>query len=62
MAAPRRNLKGALLALGAFAVFASHDAAVKALGASYHAAQIVLFSALFGFHHATTMQLDLAPR
>jgi S-adenosylmethionine uptake transporter len=48
MAAPRRNLKGALLALGAFAVFASHDAAVKALGASYHAAQIVLFSALFG--------------
>jgi len=31
MAALGRNLKGALLALGAFAVFSSHDAAVKAL-------------------------------
>ena len=48
MAASGRNLKGALLALVSFAIFSSHDAAIKALGASYHAAQIVLFSALFG--------------
>jgi len=48
MAAVGRNLRGALLALGAFAVFSSHDAAIKALGASYHAAQIVFFSALLG--------------
>ena len=44
-----QNTRGALMALGAFAVFASHDVVVKYLGASYSAFQIVFFSVLFGF-------------
>jgi drug/metabolite transporter (DMT)-like permease len=43
------NVKGALLALLAFGVFASHDVIVKWLGASYSPFQIVFFSVLFGF-------------
>lgn len=62
MPAIGRNLRGALLALGAFAVFASHDAAIKALGAHYHAAQIVFFSALFGLPAALMLVIrDRAP-
>ncbi|MBO6602485.1 DMT family transporter [Rhodophyticola porphyridii] len=43
------NLRGALLALLAFAVFASHDVVIKYLGGSYSPFQIVFFSVLFGF-------------
>ncbi|PWR01899.1 EamA/RhaT family transporter [Meridianimarinicoccus roseus] len=43
------NARGALLALGAFAVFSSHDVLVKLLGGSYSPIQIVFFSVLFSF-------------
>lgn len=43
------NIKGALLALAGFAIFATHDVIVKYLGASYSPFQIVFFSVIFGF-------------
>ncbi len=43
------NIKGALLALLAFAIFATHDVFVKTLGAVYSPFQIVFFSVLFSF-------------
>lgn len=43
------NTKGAVLALVAFGIFATHDVIVKWLGASYSPFQIVFFSVLFGF-------------
>jgi drug/metabolite transporter (DMT)-like permease len=49
------NAKGALLALLAFAIFATHDVIVKQLGADYSAFQIVFFSVLFGFPLVTLM-------
>lgn len=45
----RSNLRGALLALCAFALFATHDVVVKTLGASYSTFQIIFFSGLFSF-------------
>lgn len=42
-------LKGMLLALIAFAIFAGHDVVVKLLGAQYSPVQIIFFSVLFGF-------------
>ena len=49
------NAKGALLALIAFGVFATHDVFVKTLGAIYAPIQIVFFSVLFSFPLATIM-------
>jgi len=49
------NVKGALLALLAFAVFATHDVVVKWLGEAYAPVQIVFFSTLFGFPIVTLM-------
>ncbi|MEM9756353.1 MAG: DMT family transporter [Pseudomonadota bacterium] len=46
---PPGGAKGALLALVAFAIFATHDVIVKYLGASYSPIQIVFFSVLFSF-------------
>ena len=43
------NAKGALLALLAFAVYASHDVIVKLMGASYSPFQLIFFSVLFSF-------------
>ncbi|WP_071675532.1 DMT family transporter [Nioella nitratireducens] len=43
------NLKGALFALLAFAIFATHDVVIKYLGATYEAPQIIFFSVLFSF-------------
>jgi len=43
------NLRGALLALTGFAIYACHDMVIKALGAHYHPIQIVFFSVLLGF-------------
>ena len=40
---------GVLLAVLAFAVFATHDALIKHLGASYSVFQIMFFSVVFGF-------------
>lgn len=42
-------LSGILMALGAFALFATHDVAVKKLGAHYATFQIVFFSVLLTF-------------
>jgi len=43
------NLKGALLSLAAFGIFATHDVIVKMLGGSYSPIQIVFFSVMFSF-------------
>lgn len=49
------TVKGALLALLAFAIFASHDALIKYLGGAYSPFQIVFFAVLFGFPLTTLM-------
>lgn len=49
------NTTGALLALLAFAIFATHDVIVKILGANYSPIQIIFFSVLFGFPWVTLM-------
>lgn len=49
------NVRGALLALIAFAIFSTHDVFVKTLGASYSPFQIVFFSVLLSFPLATIM-------
>ncbi len=49
------NAKGALFALIAFAVFATHDVVVKVLGGIYSPFQIVFFSVLLSFPLATVM-------
>lgn len=43
------TLKGALLALVAFAIFSTHDVVVKILGGLYHPFQIIFFSVLLSF-------------
>ncbi len=48
-------LIGPGLALLAFALFASHDVLVKALGETYSSFQIIFFSVLLGFPLATVM-------
>jgi len=49
------NAKGAIFALLAFGIFATHDVFVKVLGAVYSPIQIVFFSVLFSFPLATVM-------
>lgn len=50
------NVKGAVLALLSFAIFATHDVVVKFLGeAQYSPIQIIFFSVLFGFPLVTLM-------
>ena len=49
------TLQGMLLGLLAFAVYATHDAAIKQLGASYSPFQIVFFVVLFSFPVVTLM-------
>ena len=43
------NLRGALLSLLAFGIYATHDVILKTLGATYAPFQIVFFAVLFGF-------------
>lgn len=43
------NITGALSALAAFGVFASHDVIIKVLGGGYSPIQIVFFSVVFSF-------------
>jgi S-adenosylmethionine uptake transporter len=54
----RSNLRGALLALLAFAIFSTHDVAVKMLGETYSPVQIIFFSVLLGFPLATLMLIN----
>lgn len=49
------NLHGALFALLAFAIFATHDVVIKILGATYSPFQIIFFSTLFSFPLVTVM-------
>lgn len=49
------NLRGALFALAAYAIYSAHDVVVKFLGADYSPFQIVFFSTLFGFPVVTVM-------
>ena len=56
------NAKGALFALGAFAIFSTHDVVIKVLGGSYSPIQIVFFSVLLSFPLATVMLMrDATP-
>jgi S-adenosylmethionine uptake transporter len=45
----KSNLRGAIMALIAFAIYSTHDVFVKFLGGQYSAFQIVFFSVLFSF-------------
>ena len=49
------NVQGALAALLAFGIYATHDVVVKFLGEHYHAIQIIFFSVLLGFPLVTVM-------
>lgn len=51
----KSNIKGALMALISFGIFASHDVVVKVLGGHYTPFQIIFFSVLFSFPLATLM-------
>jgi drug/metabolite transporter (DMT)-like permease len=56
------NAKGALFALAAFGIFATHDVIIKVLGAVYAPIQIVFFSVLLSFPLATLMLMrDASP-
>ena len=52
------NLRGALLALVAMGIFATHDAVVKTLGATYSPVQIVFFAALLSFPIVSVILLN----
>lgn len=52
------NLKGALLALLAFAIYATHDVVIKFLGSDYTSFQIIFFSGLLGFPLITIMLMS----
>ena len=51
------SLRGSILALVAFAIFATHDVLIKYLGGTYSPFQIVFFSVLFGFPIVTILLL-----
>ena len=55
MAAAKSNLRAALLALAAFALYATHDVVIKYLGALYSPFQILFYSVLLGFPMVTIM-------
>lgn len=56
------NVKGALLALIAFGVYATHDVFIKTLGATYSPIQLVFFSVLLSFPLATiSLMRERAP-
>ena len=52
------NIKGAFFALLGFAIFATHDVVIKALGASFAPFQLVFFSTLFSFPLVTFMLMQ----
>ena len=49
MPTPISNTRGALLALTAFGLYATHDVVVKFLGSTYSPIQIIFFGGMFGF-------------
>lgn len=52
------NLRGSLLSLSAFAVYATNDTLVKFLGASYSPFQLIFFTGLLGFPLVTIMLMN----
>lgn len=52
---PTNNVKGALLSLSAFSIYASHDVLVRYLGATYAPMQILFFASLMSFPLITLM-------
>jgi S-adenosylmethionine uptake transporter len=58
MALVRSNVRGALMALTAFGIFATHDVVVKFLGSQYSPFQIIFFSVLLGFPLVTVMLMS----
>ena len=58
MAVNPSNLRGALLSLAAFGIYATHDVVVKFLGESYSAFQTIFFSGLLGFPLVTMMLMS----
>ena len=58
MPVPQSNLRGALLSLAAFAIYASNDVIVKFLGASYSPFQTIFFSVLMGFPLVTVLMMS----
>ncbi len=60
MTVPQSNLRGALLSLLAFAIYASNDVIVKYLGsnAQYHPFQTIFFSGLLSFPLMTIMMMS----
>ena len=49
---------GALLALAAFGIYATHDVVIKVLGADYSSFQIMFFAGLLGLPIVTVMLLS----
>ena len=60
MAVAQSNLRGALLSLAAFGIYASNDVIVKYLGsnAQYHPFQIIFFSGLMAFPLMTILMMS----
>ncbi|WP_121629470.1 DMT family transporter [Tropicibacter alexandrii] len=52
------NAKGALFALIAFGIFATHDVVIKYLGGSYSPFQVIFFSTLFSFPLVSFMLMN----
>lgn len=52
------HLKGALLSLAAFGIYATHDVVIKFLGTDYTSFQIIFFSGLMGFPLITIMLMS----
>ncbi len=52
------NIKGAIYALTAFALYSGHDVLVKVLGANHHPFQIVFFSVLLSFPFLTIVLIQ----
>ena len=62
MTQAKSNGRAMLFALGAFAIFATHDVLIKILGASYSPFQIAFFNVLFGFPLVTLLLMrDATP-
>lgn len=57
-ASTHHNLRGAILALVAMGIFATHDAVVKTLGAIYSPFQILFFGALLSFPPVAVIMLN----
>jgi S-adenosylmethionine uptake transporter len=54
---PINNMRGAVLSLIAFALYATHDVVVKFLGSDYSPIQIIFFGGLFSFPMLTILMM-----